>query len=211
MQNPVRGMLHGAAGVASLVGLALLWSTRPDPGGRLALAVFAGSLAALYTVSALYHSVDWRGSRRVLMQRLDHSMIYLVVAATYTPIGALVLEGGLQVATLALVWGLAAVGILLKLTGVAPATQLSVTLQTLMGWLALIPLPELLRRLGGEAVTLLLAGGLCYTVGMVIYATKRPRLFPRVFGYHEAFHVLVVVASALHFLTVLRYVAPHGL
>lgn len=211
MQNPVRGFLHGGAAVASLVGLVVLLAAhRGGWTAGVALAVYGGSLVAMYTVSALYHSLPWGPAWKERMRRVDHSLIFLVVAGTYTPIAAIVLDGPWRSVSLTVVWGVAIVGIVLKFLRRSVSTGLSVTLQMVMGWGAILPMWEVGRRLGLEPVLLVFAGGLCYTVGMIFFATKRPRLFPRVFSYHEAFHVLVVAGSLLHFLVVVRHVLPYA-
>jgi hemolysin III len=210
MQNPVRGLLHGTAAALSVVGAALLW-TRAAPGGlshRGALLVFGASLVGLYTVSGLYHSVPWRPRWKRRLQRLDHSMIYVLIAGSYTPIAAIVLDGWLRAATLAAVWGIAAAGAAQKLCWPRVDARLSTVLQAVQGWLALPLLWPLSERLAGPALALLVAGGLLYTAGLVAFATERPRLWPRVFSYHEVFHVLVVAGSATHFALAFAYVAP---
>ena len=126
-------------------------------------------------------------------------MIYVLIAGTYTPVAAIVLDGWLRVATLAAVWGIAAVGAAQKLCWPRFGHRFSVPLQALQGWLALPLLAPLSERLGGPALALLVAGGLLYTAGLIAFATERPRLWPRVFSYHEVFHVLVVAGSASHF------------
>lgn len=210
MQNPVRGFLHGSAAVAATVGLVILaWRSRGDSGRLVAVLIFGASLLAMFTVSALYHSLPWREVWKYRMQRLDHSMIFLVVAGTYTPIAVIVLEGTWRWATLVPIWLTALVGIAQKAWWPRVRAWFSVTLQTSMGWFALIPLAELARRLGASAIVLILAGGLSYTAGMIMYATRRPRLFPRVFSYHEVFHVLVVLGATLHFSVVLTHVLPY--
>lgn len=210
MQNPVRGFLHGAAAVASAAGLTLL-VLRANGGGRLLAAlVFGMSLLGMYVVSALYHSFPWSETVKERMQRLDHVMIFLLIAGTWTPIASIVLEGVWRVVMLAAVWATALVGVVLKLVLPRSQTWLSVSLQTAMGWGALIALPELLRRLETSAVVLVVAGGICYTLGMIMFALRKPRLFPLVFSYHEAFHVLVVAGSVFHFWLIFHYVLPYA-
>jgi hemolysin III len=209
MTNPVRGILHGAGGVAAAVGAGVL-ALRAG-GGTQAVAglVFGLALVAMYTVSTLYHAVDWDISRKAFWQRLDHSMIFLVVAATFTPFGLIVLDGLLQVVLLALVWAVALIGIVLKFVLPRVRTGLSLGLQHAMGWSSLAALPVIWQRLGMQAVTLIFAGGVFYTAGTVMFVTKRPRLFPRVFGYHEMFHVMVIAGSLFHFLAILWFVMPY--
>ena len=209
MTNPVRGLLHGSAAVVSAAGMALLIvRSTPDTARVLSMAIFGVSLMALYTASALYHSVPWRETWKRRMQRLDHSMIFVLVAGTYTPVAMNVLDGAWRSVTLGVVWGAAAIGILQKITLPQVPDWFSIALQTTMGWFAIIPFLELLEALSGGAIALMVVGGLCYTIGLVILATERPQLFPRIFSHHEVFHVLVVAGSLFHFLMILWYVVP---
>lgn len=209
MQNPVRGFLHGGAALASALGvLALLHRARSRPGSLPGAIVFGLALPAMYTVSSLYHSVPWSQAWKLRLQRLDHSMIYLVVAGTFTPIAVAALDGTTLTLGLASIWSMATGGILLKAVSREPRTGLSVGLQLAMGWLAVVWLPQFYQRLGLWAVGLIALGGLCYTLGAVVLSTRRPGLYPRSFSYHELFHLLVVAGSAPHFAAVLLYAIP---
>lgn len=209
MQNPIRGFLHGGAAIASLIGLVVLVINTWDIArARLGALIFGMSLILMYATSSLYHSIPWSSQWKLRMQRLDHSMIFLVVAGTFTPIAIASLEGANLAIALGTVWGLATLGIVLKTVLTSAATWLSVTIQLAMGWSAVFWMPEFYRQLGAGAVILLALGGLCYTVGVVVFLSKRPRMFPRVFSYHELFHVLVITASTLHFLAILLYAIP---
>jgi len=211
MQNPVRGLLHGASALLSVVGAAALWSRSVgDLSQRGALLIFGLSLVCLFSVSSLYHSVPWGRVWKGRMQRIDHAMIYVLIAGTYTPVAVIVLDDWLRVATLAAVWGIAAVGTAQKLWWPGLSDRYSVALQVTQGWLAVPLLAPLFERLGGHAVGLLVLGGLLYTLGMLAYASQRPRLWPHVFSYHEVFHVMVVAATSVHFVMVWRYVLPAG-
>jgi hemolysin III len=208
MQNPVRGCLHGAAAAASIIGTAFLWTHGAgDLSRQLALLVFGTSLLALYTVSSLYHSVPWRDVWKERMQRLDHSMIYVLVAGTYTPIAAIVLSGRHRSAILGAVWGIALVGIAQKVLLPQLASWVSITLQMVQGWLGPFVAVPLVQHLSWQPLALIALGGVLYTVGMVLFVTRRPRLWPRVFSYHEVFHVLVVAASSVHYAAIFAYVA----
>jgi hemolysin III len=211
MQNPVRGLLHGVSALLSVVGIAALWSRAAgDLFQQCALLVFSLSLFGLYTVSCAYHSIRWNPLWKGRMQRIDHAMIYVLIAGTYTPMAAIVLDGWLRFAALGTVWGITAVGGVQKLFWPQLGHGYSVVLQVAQGWFAVLLLAPLSERLGWPAVGLLLLGGLCYTLGMVAFATQRPRLWPRVFSYHEIFHVLVVGGSAAHYAMTFVYVARFG-
>ena len=209
MQNPIRGFLHGAAAIATLVGVLFMlnraWGSAPAITGVL---VFGLALLFMYIVSSLYHSIPWGEKWKTRLQRLDHSMIYLVVAGTFTPIAIAGLDGFSLVISLSVIWGLATTGIVLKSTLDGDKTKLSITLQMVMGWTALVWLPQIFGVLGLTAIVLIGVGGVCYSVGVVIFSMKRPVLFARSFSYHELFHVLVIAGSAFHFVVILVYVIP---
>jgi hemolysin III len=209
MQNPIRGFLHGGAAVASLVGLIiLLYASRGYLPAVLSSIIFGAALILMYTTSSLYHSFPWGASWKKRMQRLDHTMIFFVVAGTFTPIAVASLKGGQMALAISSVWGLALIGVALKAALRKPAAWLSVTIQMLMGWSAVIWMPAIYQQLGTAAMVLIALGGLCYTAGVVMWVRKWPRLFPRSFSYHELFHVLVIAASTLHFLVIYLYAIP---
>lgn len=209
MHHPVRGFLHGTAAVLSVAGLIVLaLRTRHDLPRMLTMIVFGVSMVALYTTSSLYHSVPWRERWKRRMQRFDHSMIFLLVAGTYTPIAYNVLTDEWKWITLGVVWTIAAGGIFQKMFFPKVRNWLSFTLYMVMGWFAVIPIRELFDRLEITAMALLILGGFFYTVGLILLVAKRPRLFPRVFSYHEVFHVLVISGSLTHFLMILWFIAP---
>lgn len=208
MQNPVRGFLHGGAALSSIAGTVWLWQRAAAGGGeRLALVVFGLSMLALFSVSALYHSIDWDPARKKRMQRVDHSMIYVLIAGTYTPFAVAALDGWMRVAVLSAVWGITVAGIVQKAFFPRVRKRWSVAMQLFQGWLIVPCLVPLAHHVPPGAVVLLIAGGIAYTAGALCYVSQRPRLWPAVFSYHEVFHVCVVLAAALHFTAALRYVA----
>ncbi|MFZ0015052.1 MAG: hemolysin III family protein, partial [Acidimicrobiia bacterium] len=170
--------------------------------------VFGFALLVMYTVSSLYHSVPWGVDWKRRLQRVDHSMIYLLVAGTMTPIAIGGLDGVAMWWCLGLVWAIAIVGISLKFVLPNVSTGLSVTLQLVMGWTVILWAPQIWKSLGPGAIVHIAIGGLFYTVGTVIFMTKRPKLLPRSFSYHELFHVFVVLASVFHFLAIALYAVP---
>ena len=208
MQNPVRGFLHGSAAVVAVVGTIFLVVRTMSLPGRLAMIVYGLGLLALYTTSSLYHSVPWTEAWKKRMQRLDHAMIFVLIAATFTPIGAIVLDGWMRVVSLSVAWGIALLGVTHHLFFRNQRFHLSIGLMVTLGWLSLPLMVPLARRGGTGLVVLVAVGGIIYTVGMVIVTTQRPRLWPRVFSSHELFHVFVVTASALHFAAINRFVVP---
>jgi len=170
---------------------------------RIAVTVYALSVAALFGTSAVYHRVAWRTlAARRWMRRLDHTMIFVLIAGTYTPFGLLVLSGTMGVVILVAVWAAAVAGAVFKLVWIDAPGWLGAATYVAIGWIALVALPELLDRLGVAAFAALALGGILYSVGAVIYAHKRPDPAPTVFGYHELFHLLVILAAALQYAVV---------
>jgi hemolysin III len=177
--------------------------------GRAAAIGFAASVAAMFGASALYHRITWSPPARRWVRRVDHAGIYVLIAGTYTLFGLLVLRAAWQVVVLTIVWAGTAAGILLRFCWASAPKWLSVVVAVALGWVGVIVFPQLVSRIGLSPSLLVLAGGLCYTAGGIVYALRRPRLAPTVFGYHELFHVLVVVAVALQYAAVAFFVLPH--
>jgi hemolysin III len=205
----LRGVSHQWAFFVSVAtGVALVLAA---PSGRAtaAVSIYAFSVAGLFGASALYHRINWSttGARR-WMRRLDHSMIFLLIAGTYTPFAVLVLNGPLATAILIVVWAAALGGIVLKLAWIDAPKWLVALIYVAIGWVALAAFPQLLDKLGVTATAMVAAGGLLYTVGAIVYARKRPDPSPTVFGYHEIFHALVILAAALQYAVVAFWVLP---
>ena len=198
-QKPLlRGVSHQIAAGVALAGLVALVLVAPGPRARLGALVYGLSLVGLFSVSALYHRPTWSPRARLWMRRLDHSAIFLLIAGTFTPICLLV--GDRRAHTmLAVVWVGAGLGILRALLWPRAPRALATGLYLLLGWAAVPLVPAMYRAIGPVSLGLLAGGGLLYSIGAVIYATRRPDPFPRVFGYHEVFHALVVAAAGLHF------------
>jgi hemolysin III len=206
----MRGVLHQYAFfVAIALGIALV-VTAPGGKARVTASIYAFSVCALLGTSALYHRITWTRSARAWMRRLDHSMIFVLIAGTYTPFCVLVLSGTLGKAMLIAVWSGAAAGIVLNLVWLTPPRWVTAAVYIALGWVAVGSMPSLASRLGGVAVGLVMLGGVLYTTGAVIYARQRPNPSPTVFGYHEIFHALVVTAAATHFAVVAFYALPYG-
>ena len=172
------------------------------------MTVYAVSVAGLLGTSALYHRRDWTARARMWMRRLDHSMIFVLIAGTYTPFAVLVLHGGLATAILIAVWAGALVGTLLNLLWVTAPKPVTAAVYITIGWVAVAAMPQLAHAIGAVGVSLILGGGILYTAGAVIYALRRPNPVPGVFGYHEVFHALVVAAAVAHFTAVAVYALP---
>jgi hemolysin III len=206
----LRGVVHQWSFFVALAAGATLVVLAPAGRATAACAVYAVALAGLLGTSALYHRISWRPAARAWMRRLDHSMIFLLIAGTYTPFAALVLSEPLDDVVLAGVWGGAAAGILFTLLWVTAPTWLTAAVYVALGWFSLIAITQITERAGVGALVLLASGGLAYTAGAVVYASRRPDPRPAVFGYHEVFHVLVVLAAVTHFIAVAAFAVPYA-
>ncbi len=194
----MRGLLHAwAAPVAAAVGLSFLLLA--DGGrARVATAVWALTLTALFTVSATYHRGAWRPSVKAWLQRVDHSMIFVFIAGSYTPMCLLLLEGNKSWVILAITWGGALAGVVTRLTWHTAPRYLFVPAYIALGWVAVAALPDLVVSAPAYANWLLLAGGVLYTLGALVFATRRPDPIPHVFGFHEVFHAMTLAAALCH-------------
>jgi hemolysin III len=205
----LRGVSHEWAFFISLfLGAGLIIAAK-TPKATLAVAIYAVSLSALLGTSALYHRVEWsRPNRRRWMRRLDHSMIFFLIAGTYTPFALLVLDGPLADAILVVVWLGAIAGAIVETVWIEHPKWVAALIYLSLGWVAVISFPELWSSMGTTGTLLVAAGGLLYTAGAVVYAIQRPNPNPRVFGYHEVFHLLVIAAAAAHFAAVAFFALP---
>jgi hemolysin III len=205
----LRGTLHGAAfGAACVVGVLLVAGA---PHGRIVpAAVFAAAAALCLGTSTLYHRVTWSGRSRLWMRRADHAGIYLLIAGTYTPVAAISLRGAWRPTILIVVWAGASAAILAKFCWVHAPKWLAAATGLALGWAGVAAMPQIAAHEGITPVVLLAAGGLAYTVGAVVYATQRPDPVPHVFGYHEVFHALTIVALACQYVAVAFFVVRAG-
>ncbi len=206
----LRGVLHQAAFVISLLVAPLLILGAVGTRRRVAAAVFAGSVAACFGSSALYHRVTWTPRVRLWMRRIDHAGVYILIAGTYTPVSLLVLNGNWRVVVLTIAWAGAAAAIVLKFAWVAAPKWLSAVIGIALGWVAVVALPQLITHLDPVALILLVAGGLAYTAGAVVYARRWPDPLPSVFGYHELFHALTIVAAACQYVAIAFFIVRTG-
>ncbi len=202
-----RGVVHQYAFfVAVAVGVLLVLETSGTR-ARLAAAIFAASVASMFGASALYHRVTWSARWRPWLRRLDHAMIYLLIAGTYTPFALLVLSGAWRTTVLAGVWTGAALAMSLRFAWVDAPKWLSVFFAIALGWVGVAALPQLMK-VGAGGGLLIVAGGLLYTVGAAVYAIQRPDPAPATFGYHEVFHVLVAAAVVCQYCAIAFFVLP---
>jgi hemolysin III len=201
----LRGVSHElAAFAAGAAGIGLVLAA-PSTRARTAAGLYGASLLALFAVSALYHRPNWDPRTRLLWRRLDHSAIFFLIAGTYTPF-CLLLGGRSGSVLLAVIWIGAAAGVVQAVGWPTAPKPFVAAVYVTLGWVVVPVLPALRLHLGPEALGLLAAGGIAYSLGAVVYALRRPDPFPRVFGYHEVFHALVILAAALHCAVVARAV-----
>jgi hemolysin III len=201
----MRGWLHAYAfGVAIACGIVLcsLAATRPGWTPLVSCLVYSLTVCTLFGTSALYHRRVWSPRWYPIMKRLDHSMIFLFIAGTYTPFCVLLLRGRVGTAVLAVVWAGALAGVAMKMIWPHAPRWLSAPLYIALGWVAVAVLPDILHRSGVAAFVLILVGGVAYSVGAVFYAMRRPNPWPTVFGHHEFFHAFTLVAALCHHVAV---------
>ncbi|MGZ4408149.1 MAG: PAQR family membrane homeostasis protein TrhA [Gaiellaceae bacterium] len=206
----LRGVLHQAAFPVSLVVGTLLIVGADGTRRHAAAAVFAGSVAVCFGASALYHRVTWTPRVRPWMRRVDHAGVYLLIAGTYTPVCLLALNGAWRLVVLVMVWVGASAAAVLKFAWVEAPKWVAAVLGLALGWAGIAVLPQLATRLNPAAVALLGVGGLAYTAGAIIYARRRPNPLPAVFGYHELFHALTLVAVACQYVAIAFFVIRAG-
>ncbi|HEU4707437.1 MAG TPA: hemolysin III family protein [Solirubrobacterales bacterium] len=207
----LRGVSHEWAFFLSLGFGATLIVLAKTPKATLAVAIYAVSLSALFGTSALYHRVNWtRPQVRQWMRRLDHSMIFFLIAGTYTPFALLVLQGTLAMAILAVVWIGALAGAIVEMVWIDHPKWASALIYLALGWVAAVAFPELWSSMGIAGTLLVALGGLLYTAGAVVYATQRPNPNPAVFGYHEVFHLFVIAAAVAQYAAVAFFALPRA-
>jgi hemolysin III len=211
LREPVSGLTHLLGGLLAFVGLIVLL-TRAANEGRvdqlLAFAVFGFSMIALYTASTLYHLLPLSPGGIARLRRVDHTMIFVLIAGTYTPFCLLALDGAWRAGLLGSIWVLALCGSVLKLLWMGAPRWLSVALYLGMGWAALVVAPVLFQAVPIGGMLWVLAGGLVYSGGALVYGLRRPNPLPGVFGFHELWHLFVIAGSACHFWAIVHYIAP---
>jgi len=206
----LRGVSHEYAFFVSIAcGVALILAASNGK-ARLAATIYAVAVSALLGTSALYHRVTWRPNARRWMRRLDHSMIFVLIAGTYTPVALLALRGSLATIILIVLWAGALGGVVFKLVWLDAPKWLFAAVYVVLGLVTGAVFGELPAAIGWLGVAGLATGGLLYVIGAVVYASGRPNPWPKVFGYHEVFHALVITAAALHYAVIAFAVLPRG-
>jgi len=211
--NPVvkpllRGWSHVVAFVVvAVLGAIMAW-VADSSGERVLVAIYLAGTLTMFGVSSMYHRVRWNDRGRSIMGRLDHSAIFLAIAGAYTPVVVVALDGSQRVAVLVAVWGGSIVGITLEWLPVTVPRAAFTAVYVIVGWSAVIALPQLYDSLGAVGFALVLGGGLLYTIGAIVYALKRPDPWPMTFGYHEIFHLFTVGGAGCHLAAIAFYVVP---
>lgn len=199
----LRGVIHQWAFVAAAAAGLVLVVLADGAVETLSSWIYAAALAAMFGCSALYHRVEWKtAARRLWARRLDHSMIFVFVAGTYTPFALLRFDGAIQWIVLVTVWTGAALGLALALVWVDAPRGLSAAAYLSVGWVGVLAVPQLFSAVGVGSAVLVIVGGGLYSLGAIVYAARWPNPFPRVMGFHEVFHLLVVAAAVVQFVAV---------
>lgn len=204
----LRGVSHAYAFWAALVAAIALTAMVPPGTPRVGAVVYGLGLCGLFAASGTYHRWRWNPRWQPLLRRIDHSTIFVFIAATYTPVALLVMHGTLRWAILLAVWVGALGGVILSVAWITAPRFLSALCYLALGWVCLFAMPQMVDKLSIAPLVLLAIGGLLYSFGAVVYATQRPNPWPKVFGYHEVFHVLVITAAAIQFVALAGWVFP---
>ena len=210
LREPMNGFTHFIGVVLSIIGMILLLNLSLHPYKLvhfISLFVFSLGLILLYSTSTLYHWLKLTEEKTKKLRKADHIMIYINIAATYTPICVLALQGSIGLTLLILVWSVALAGITLKIFWMTAPRWLSTSIYLIMGWLAIIVIVPLFQTLPSAALLWMFAGGLFFTIGAIIYARKKPDPYPGIFGFHEIFHLFVLLGSFSHFMMIYKYIA----
>ena len=204
----LRGYLHLAGAMVAPFALMHLIYVAETPGAVVGASIFGVSLILLYATSAVYHIAPWSASLRPLVRRLDHSMIFVFIGGTYTPFALMLMSKQLSISVLLVIWGLAGVGVVVKLAALKTPHWVSVGLYLTMGWFAIVPALIVAPTVPAQVVIFPAVAGVMCSIGTAVYLTRWPNPFPNVFGYHEVFHTLVVASTAMLYAVLAIYVLP---
>jgi len=203
IRQPVSSLTHLAGALCAIVGLVVLLPLGANrPNATAAISVYGASLFLLFAASGIYHWVNASPRAIRVLRKIDHSAIYLLIAGTYTPFCVLAFHGFWSWGLLAIIWTLAVVGIGVKIFFIQAPRWVTAGVYVVMGWLIILALPEMLASLPPAAIGWMVAGGVIYTAGAVVYSTRRMDFIPDVFGFHEVWHIFVMLGAAAHFIAV---------
>lgn len=200
----LRGRFHEGAAFASAGASIILFEKCYDLVSALSIVIYSTTLVGLFTISGLYHRIQWNESKRAIMRRLDHAAIFALIAGTMTPFFLLALEAPRNTQAICLIWAVAGAGIIQSVFWTKAPKWLAAIFYVITGWLVMPYFSEITQLIGSTDAILIVTGGVIYTVGAVIYATKKPNPWPKVFGYHEIFHICVIIGAVLHFIVINR-------
>jgi hemolysin III len=208
-REPVNGLTHFFAAIVAAIGLIALivigWNNLVK---EVSLSIYGASLILLFAASAAYHMVKAGPKIIAILRKLDHSAIYLLIAGTYTPFCAIMFSGFWKWGLLSIIWSLALIGIVVKMFVMNAPRWLSAGVYVMMGWLCIAAIGEMLRVLPVGALVWLVIGGVVYTLGAIVYITKTLDFFPGKFGFHEVWHIFVILGALAHFIAIAAYIAP---
>lgn len=211
LREPLSGLTHLVTAVFALIGMIILlvigWGT---PGKIISLMIYSISLVLMFVTSGIYHAVKARPEVIDILRKIDHSAIYLLIAGTYTPICYNLFSGFWKWGILGVIWSLALIGIGVKIFWINAPRWLTAGIYLFMGWMCILALREMLVVIPAGGLIWLLAGGLIYSLGAVVYITKKPDFFPGIFGFHEVWHIFVILGALAHYISVMVYIAPSG-
>lgn len=209
MKEPVNTLTHFILFMAAIVGLIfLIILSKNDLSKLITMTIYGLSMIMLYGASSLYHWVKTTPQKELILKKVDHIAIYFLIAGSYTPVFYYGLEGTWRWAMLSAVWILAMIGMALKIWFIHAPRYVSSAFYVSLGWIALVPFLQLIKNLPLGAIVLMAVGGVVYTMGAIIYATKMFDFFPKRFGFHEVFHLFIAAGSVVHYLMVLIYIVP---
>jgi len=209
MKEPVNTLTHFISFLAAIVGLVfLIIMSRNNISKLVTMTIYGLSMILLYGASSIYHWVQTTPHKELLLKKIDHIAIYFLIAGSYTPVFYYGLEGAWRWAMLISVWSLAVIGMALKIWFIHAPRYVSAGFYVSLGWIALVPFLQLIKHLPLGAIILMAVGGVIYTMGAVVYATKIFDFFPRRFGFHEIFHLFIATGSIVHFIMILLYIVP---
>lgn len=209
LREPVNGLTHLGAAVASLVGLiAMLILGWGNPTKEFSLLIYGLSLILMFSASATYHLVNASPRASTWLRKIDHSSIYLLIAGTYTPICLHYLTGFWSYGLLLIIWSMALAGVIVKLFVIKAPRWVNAGIYLVMGWLSIFFIREILKTMPVSAIAWLLMGGVLFTLGSVVYMTKKPDPWPGLFGFHEIWHIFVILGCLAHFILIAVFIAP---
>ncbi|MFA7467600.1 MAG: hemolysin III family protein [Desulfotomaculaceae bacterium] len=209
MKEPVNTLTHFIAFLTAIAGLVfLIIATWDEPAKLLVMTVYGTSLVLLYGASSLYHWIKTSPSKELVLRKIDHIAIYILIAGSYTPVFYYGLGGAWRWTMLIAIWMLAVIGIILKMFFLHAPRAVSTAFYLSMGWIALVPFAILIKTIPLGGIIMMVAGGVVYTAGALIYATKWLNFFPNRFGFHEIFHLFIVAGSVTHYLMIVFYIVP---